>query len=458
MKSKSIVAVLFLLILAYSCTYTLSEVGAGVQPSSDDISVDTATINVTTENIFVESIYSRPDSFLLGSFADDKYGSLQAEILAQVQGPTGIGFSYPDNAEPDSALIKIYYSSWFGDSYSPMLVSIYEMKKKTFNFTDLYTTSINPSNFVDADASTLLATKIFAAKDASLMRDKANSVSFKVDSTFCKKRFYSNDPAVYLTDESFSSFFKGIYIKANYGVATMLNVRQIDLECYYHYKYLKNGKDTTVNNVQVFPANTEVRQVNRFVHPDTTAIKLKLALKDSVNYVSSPANIQTRVVLPLRSIKQKMLSKINGKQLTVNSAMLRVEATEIDASTLAKPLVDYMLLIKESEIESFFAKGELPSESNSAVLVPMTSELITNTTTYKKYYNFNLAGLISRELKSNPTPTDDINLRLIPVKVVLNSSGSVTQIKHQNIISAVTIRSGKNKKSPMRISMMFSGF
>jgi hypothetical protein len=462
MKSKSIVAVILLSILAYSCTDTLSGVGVGVQPSSDEILVDTATINVSTENIFVESIYSRPDSFLLGTFADDKYGITHAEILAQVKGPTGIGFSYPAGAQADSALINISYFSWFGDSYSPMLVNIYELKKKTFNYTQLYTTNINPSEYVDANASNLIASRIFTAKNSSTTRRSADpyTITLKVDPDFYINRFFKADSIAYKSDSLFSDFFKGMYIKAEYGVATMLKVRQIDLECYYHYTYKKEGQtaDTTVNLVQVFPANREVRQVNRFLHPDTAVIKQKLALNDELNYISSPANIQTRVVLPMKTINQKMLSRINGKQLTVNSAMLRVEATEIDDATLAKPLVDYMLLIKETEIESFFAKGELPSESNSAVLAPITSKLISNTTTYKKYYDFNLAGLISKERKLNPNPTGDINLRLIPVKVVLNASGSVAQIKHQNSLSAVTIRSGKNKLSPMRISMMFSGF
>lgn len=458
MKSTSFLFVIIISVFSYSCTDSLPEVGAGVQPSSDEIFVDTASVIVSTENIFVESIYSRPDSFLLGTFADDKYGVTHADILAQVQGPVGIGFSYPPDATADSALVRIYYKSWFGDSYSPMLVNIYEMKKKTFNYSELYPTNIDPNEYVDANSSTLLATRIFTAKDAATMREKANSMSFKVDDDFFKNRFYTNDPKVYLTDATFNEFFKGLYIKANYGVATMLSIGQIDLECYYHYKYNKNGKDTTINNVQVFPANKLVRQVNRFLHPDTTAVKQNLALNDGVNYISSPANIQTRVVLPLPLIKQKMDAKVNGKNLAVNSAMLRVEATEIDTSALAKPLVDYMLLIKETEMNDFFAKGQLPSSTNSAVLVPLTSELITNTTTYKKYYDFNLATLIAKEFKSNPNPTEDINLRLIPVKVTLNSSGAVTQVKHLNTISAVTIRSGKNKISPMRISMMFSGF
>jgi hypothetical protein len=118
-------------------------------------------------------------------------------------------------------------------------------------------------------------------------------------------------------------------------------VNQIDLYYYYHYTYVRKASDgsdstVTVNNVITFPANAEVRQVNRIQHPDRNEVVQSRA---EVNYVASPANINTRISLPFDKIAKQMKTSINNKYLSVNSALLKVEVTEQDEATIAVPLV-----------------------------------------------------------------------------------------------------------------------
>ncbi|MEI7504132.1 MAG: DUF4270 domain-containing protein [Paludibacter sp.] len=278
MKSHSII-LFFLSLLIFSCTDSLTNIGTGIQPTTDAITVGTDTFHVTTENVFVDYMYSKPDSFLLGTFYDEKYGTTQADILAQVKYP--LDFTYHAGAIPDSALVVLYYKSWFGDKYSPLDVNIYEMNKKTFDYSGLYPTNLDPSVYTDHDLyhpTNLLAHKIFSAKDATKKLTDTTSVIFKLDTAFVRK--FIKGASTYTSDFAFTNYFKGLYITANYGAATMLNIRQIDLEYYYHYTYTAPGtsKLDTVKNVVTFPANAEVRQVNRFLHPDKDLIKQKLGL------------------------------------------------------------------------------------------------------------------------------------------------------------------------------------
>ena len=456
MKSYSIILI-FLSLLVFSCTDSLTNIGAGIQPSSDAITVGTDTFHVTTENVFVDYMYSKPDSFLLGTFYDKTYGSTQADILAQVNCP--IDFTFHQGAIPDSAMVVLYYRSWFGDRYSPLDVNIYEMNKKTFNYSGLYPTNLDPSVYTDHDLynpTNLLAHKICTAKDASHKLLDSTALIFRLDKAFVDK--FIEGKLTYSSQSAFTNFFKGLYITANYGSSTMLNISRIDLEYYYHYTYIEpvTSKLDTVKNVLIFPANTEVRQVNRFFHPDIDNIKQKLALRDSVNYVSSPANIQTRVNLPMMRMQDRMKLIIGDKKRTLNSALLQVEATEVDDVTLALPLVQYMLLIKESALARFFNKNELPSDT-CAVLGTYSSSLITNTSLYNHFYNFNVAKLIANELRINSSPTNDLKMILVPVRVTADANGNVASVKQQYLMSAVTIKSGKNK-TPMRINMIYSGF
>jgi len=455
MKSQPVVLLFLMSFLTFSCTDNITDIGSKIQPLSDSITVGTDIFNVSTENVYVDYMYSRADSFLLGTFYNEKYGTTQADILAQLNCP--IGYVYPPNAVPDSALVILYYKSWFGDDYSPMDVNIYQMNKKTFNYSTPYPTNLNPDDYTDR--SIKLGQQIFTAKDATKTRTDSTSIIFKLSDDFVQK-FSNINPDTYSSESKFTNFFNGLFITANYGAATILNIRQIDLEYYFHYTIKKTGEDTLslVKNVLTFPANKEVRQVNRFLHPDLESIKQKLEQDSTVNYISSPANIQTRVNIPLNKMKQRMEVGINNKKLILNSALLRVEATEVDEATLAIPIVNSMLLIKESAIDDFFTKNQLPSDT-SAILATYTSSLVPySTTLYEDYYIFNLATLIANELKQNATPPENLKMRLVPVRVTTNSSGVVTAVKQQFLMSAVTVRSGKNTLSPMRIKVVYSGF
>jgi len=449
MKSHSIVLIILMSLLTYSCADDLTDIGTGIQPSEDKITLGTDTFHLTSDSYFVENMYLNSDSFLLGSFYDQKYGTTRADILAQVNCPEGTTF--PAGSKADSAKIVLYYRSWFGDSYSPIDVNIYEMNKKTFSYTERYPTNLDPSEY--SDRTVKLGQRIFTAKDASHKRKDSTSVTFKLSDEF-KLRFFNS--SFYTSSSVFTAFFGGMYITANYGASTMLNISNIDLLVYAHFT-TNNGKDTT-KMVIPFPANDEVRQVNRFEHPDRNTV---VKMRDSVNYVSSPANIYTHVNIPLKRMSDKINAKVPGKKMSMNSALLRIDATEVDLTALAQPIVGYMLLIKESAVHDFFAKNKLPSDT-CALLGSFTATQVKSTSVYEYFYTFNLASLVSNELKiaaqKNESPVDRMKMVLIPVRVKFDSKKNIVQVDQQFLLSAITIRSGKNAKNPMKIDMVYSGF
>ena len=163
MKSYQVILLILLSVLTFSCTEDLTNYGSGIQPESDGISIGTDTFHLTTETDSVEYIYSKPDSFLLGTFYNEKFGSTRADILAQVNCP--IDFKFPIHSVADSALVVLYYKSWFGDQYAPLDVNVYKMNKSTFNYTGLYPTNLDPTDYTDL--SVLLGHRIFTAKNAS---------------------------------------------------------------------------------------------------------------------------------------------------------------------------------------------------------------------------------------------------------------------------------------------------
>ncbi len=454
MKAYPVILLFLLSFFVYSCTDNITDIGKGVQPSSDQITIGTDTFHLSSKTIFVESIFSRPDSFLLGTFYDTKFGTTQADILAQVNCPEG--FKFPPNSVPDSAKIILYYTGCFGDTLSPLDLNIYEINKQTFTYTSFYPSNVNPSDYTDR--SLKLGERIIRAGAKTSV---PKTIEFKLKSDFIQRFF--NDTHFKSTDD-FLGFFKGMYITANFGASTLLNIGLINLRYYYHYNYqTKNiyGGDSTatVNDYLSFPANSEVRQVNRIQHPDRASV---IPQNSEVNYLASPANLQTQITLPLNNIKNRLNNGINDKKLTINSALLKVEVTNTEQDTVLHPIVKYVLLVKESAIDRFFNNKELPSDTCS-VLAQYYSTQIGTTGVYEQYYTFNVAKLIANELKNAPKNSSipPLNLRLIPVAVgttTTSTTTSITSVKQQYLMSAVTIRSGKNSSSPMKLNMVYSGF
>ena len=151
----------------------------------------------------------------------------------------------------------------------------------------------------------------------------------------------------------------------------------------------------------------------------------------------------------------------------MNNAILKVEVTEVADSTLEMPLVQYLLLIKEEAVQRFFDDNVLPTTKDTCALLGQVSASEIGTTgKYQYYYSYDLAALIANELKvaeeKGIAPAENLKLLLIPVNVTTttssNGSVSITAVKQQYKMSAVTIRSGKNQAHPMKINMVYSGF
>ena len=286
-----------------------------------------------------------------------------------------------------------------------------------------------------------------------------------MDDAFTKR--LSND-TYYSSTTAFTNFFKGLYITANFGAATLLNIgrQQLTLMYFYHYPAYKlkdiHGNDSTVmvSDYLTFPASKEVRQVNCIQHPDRSSV----VFSNQVNYISSPANLQTQVTLRLNDIRTKLNAGVSGKKLTINSALLRVDVTDTEQDTVLHPIVKYVLLVKESAIDRFFNNKELPSDTCS-VLAAYTTYLKTGSSTeYEHYYTFSVAKLIANELKmaKDKAIIEPLNLHLVPVAVgtTTSSSGtvSISSVKQQYLMGAVTVKSAQNTSSPMRLSVVYSGF
>ena len=456
-----------------ACKDDVANTGQSVLDPSDQVIVLADTFAFGSAIDSCEAIISQADSFLLGEI-ETNYGVLHASILTQLACPEG--YHYPEGfsiESVDSICLFMYYNSWLGDAKAPLAINAYLMDKQTFRYSGTYPTDLNISDYCTRDKSILVNHRIVVASE------KMDSVKTSSGSYAPMLRMRLNDDftnyfasiQTFDTQENFNNLFKGLLIETSFGSSTILNISDIALGVYYHFTYSKNGKDTTVNDMKAFYANSEVRTVNHLFYEDKQQLVETLQSdSDTYNYIVAPAGIYTRLRFPMAQIADTIMQKMVIpseqdpldfiiKRPYVNKAQVRVEVLNVFSGATAditrndwlQPATN-MLLIRESSMNRFFKNRELPTDT-CALLASLTqgTDSVGNTT---YYYSYDLSDFLTNQLRQESNDSI-LEMLLVPVTVQSTSSSVITGVRQQQTISATQIRSANNG---MKLELVYSGF
>jgi hypothetical protein len=455
MKKYFIYVIIAATAIVTSCKNDES-VGITIQPQEDEIIVDSDTFIIESENYYVPAISAQADSMILGEFYNETYGTTKAELLVQIAPP--IDYRFPEakyKPEPDSLVLMMYYNSWVGSAYAPLEFSIYEINKQPIDYNTQYLSNLNIGDFTDSTIlmGKRLMTSIDLSRADSLEEDTAIMpyVRYKFDQVQLE-RFFNMPQEVYKDEEAFLDEFKGLYITTRYGSSTLICFNQITMYLYYHYTYQTNGKDTVVNTSIIYPSNKEVRQLNKFTHPNIEEVT---ACNDSINFIKSAAGIYPKIRIPIGEMSKRIYSKMGDKQLNVNAAEIIIEDIKYDTTNtyLGKPF--YLLALTTDQFDDFLKYNTMPSATD-------TTAVIASYSTSHKGYKLDLAYFITKHLRNEIVEEDDvIEMILMPVLAETSTStetSTIANIKPLTQLAVSTIRSGKNEYSPMRLKILYNGF
>jgi hypothetical protein len=456
------------------CKDDITYVGSGLLDGGDSIVVLADTFPLTSEIMNSGAIVSNPDSVLLGELETD-FGTLKADVLTQLACPEG--YAYPENAEVDSIALFFRYASWVGDDASPMAINVYELDGDVLNYNRSYTTDIDLSRYCTKTKPILKNKRIIVAseKQDSVMDTNGNYVPMVKMMSDSTSDFFRRFAAIrqFGTQEEFNRQFKGIFIESEFGSSTMLNISDIAIAVYYHFSYDKAGRDTTVNDMKAFYANSEVRTINRIQYLDKDELIDNLASQPLHNYVISPAGVYTAISLPIKEMESTIYTNMvetvlpSGDMLYkrpyVNLAQLRVDVENVfTGSTTDRSRNDWlqpapaMMLIKRTAYENrFFEDSKLPEDTCAIVATLTQGTDSVGDPIY--YYSYDLATLLTHELRQDSVP-QSLEMLLIPVTVntsTLSNTTVISSVKQAQSVSATVIRSAQ---SGMALQLVYSGF
>ena len=444
-----------------ACKEDVANTGESVLDEDDAIIVLADTFSLVSAIDSCQAIISQADSFLLGEIETD-YGLLRASILTQLACPEG--YHYPEGFSVeavDSVCLFLSYASWVGDAKSPMAINAYLMDRGTFLFTGTYPTDLNISEYCSREKAILQNRRIVIASEKLDSVGNAQGtyvpmIRMRLNDDFTK---YFASIQSFESQEAFNEQFNGLLIETSFGSSTILNITDVALGVYYHFSYKKGDRDTVVNDMKAFYANSEVRTVNHLYYQDKKEwIEQLQKDSDTYNYIVAPAGVYTRMRFPMLQIADTIHAKVGEKRPYVNKAEVRVmvnnmftgTASEITRNDWLQP-ANYMLLIREESTERFFSHKELPTDT-CALLSQLTQGTDTlGNTIY--YYSYDMSDFMTNQLRQKTNDTI-LNMLLVPVSVEYTSS-AVSSVRQQQTMSATQISSAKNG---MKYELVYSGF
>ena len=470
MKRNYIIYILISCIALFSsCQNNMLNAGASSLDQQDEIRVMADTFLLSSALKECAAIRFTPDSFLLGE-CDTRFGTIKADILTQLACPLGNEYPYADQAQVDSVFLYLYFQNWYGDGLAPLGINVYELDVATLDYSSSYPSDTTLASFCSLSETSHIAERsriVYAGRptDSVLMSDDSymTCTRIRLSDDFAQRFFAIKD---FSSQEQFNQLFKGLYITTDFGGSTVLYVKQINMAVFYHFDSPHAEKqDSVINDVKIFYANSEVRQLNRYIYPYRDQMLEQLQQVTDTNYIISPANIYTSLSLRMDSIDMRMKEQLNDQddnyRIYVNRANLNIDVLYDANSTNLRDQwnlpAPYMLLIQEDQMDSFFANNELPSDT-SAILASLTSEVDT-LGNVSHYYSYDLSGFLTYQMRLDK-PVEEFRFLLVPVAVATESSSSsnILSVKPLQTITATHIRSSRNADEPMDIEMVYSGF
>lgn len=365
---------------AASCDDDTATLGSVVMPEGDNISTSQAVYKVSSRSVLIDSVLANTKTCFLGTIIDpETRAKTSCDFLAQFHMMENYRLPQKDKmikdaqglVVADSCDIRIYFDEYYGDSLTTMKLLVQELDTcRVMEENINYYTDLNPLDYVSA-SSQIKKVQTYSVRDLARPDSvEASSGTYYRSlvvrlpaeyGSFILNKYYENPNYFKNSYQFIHHVCPGFYFQTIGGVGSMINVEVSALNVYFKYKTkTAAGTDTIVDGMQRMAATEEVIQNTRIENkiPDEM-----LDSQSGYTYVKSPTGIYTEVKLPVDEI-------VGGEHYrdTINSAQItfrRFNHEIPNIYNLGAP--SDLLLVKKSDMFSYFEKEQLPSDGSSYI-------------------------------------------------------------------------------------------
>ncbi len=489
--------------LTASCSDDLSEVGASTRPSTDGITIRNTTYGVDLATVYRDSIYVRTGYPLLGTITDPSFGEISASYLAQFYAnketsinsydssdsltfdilrtslPKQLGYDWDDyhynsrfdslvGNRIDSMTIRIYYQSYYGDSLTPMQVSVYGLNPNV-NFETMPESEFYSNNDFSTlyDESNLLGRKAYTSANRELsdslrsVSDYMHYIEVKLDPSY-KDEFLSmavqaevardeDNPhhAEYVDifanqDSLRSRWLSGVCVKPTFGDGSLVKVYYTAIYLFYSsfHRYNEDGtllRNTTddadssyvTNHVKYIAVTPDVIQMSGLRFADGNK-ESRLADSEAA-YISSPQGYYATLDLPVGKVISTIMDDPlrNDSSYFLNAVNFYLKAYKPEGYMLSNTPAPTVLMVQQDSVDTFFEEGSLPNSATSCY-ASYTCDSVPNgkyndPTQGVYYYNFGNINTVFVGLAENDGWSKDGITTVAAWEQLLKDNGKLTQ-------------------------------
>ena len=484
MKCKLLATGIAALTFAFAaCDDTTDTIGTSLTADIDNLQVTVDTFGVASSTIISDSVLSRNITGYLGRVKDPLTGTIvngdfmvQFTTLTNFQMPERDSIASIKDGEiiADSCDIRLYYTSFFGDSLSQMKLTAYELKEPMREDTTYY------SNFSPFSARYI---RHFSNGDTGIRQNRSytladltendslrslsdysrnirirlnepytdkDGITYNNYGTYILRKYYAQEdnPVDFHNPYRFiHNIVPGFFIKMTGGIGSMAYIASSQLNIYIR---INNGETIQTASTS-FNSTEEVLQTTTFSNEKE---KFKQLSEDnSCTYLKTPAGLFTELELPVEKI-------YNGHENdSINTAKLTLRRiNDFVDQTYALGAPSYILMVPKDSLYTFFEHNKVANNKTSFI----ASCLNSNNVATGSYTFNNISNLISAMYRG-PRTENWNKVILVPVTVnYTTTSGGLTtlnKVTHDMSLSSTRLERGTNDdSSPIKLNVIYSKF
>lgn len=388
----------------------------------DSLYVECPKIAFTTE--YETAVDSRSTTNLLGRISVPEYGDLHCSFVSRMMSATSL--SMPEGSQVDSMklVLSVPRGQLTGDSLAPQQLRAYQLTKSlplditnTFDPTGYY----DPANPIGSRSYTLSA---LGMSDSIYSKLSYINIEIPMSKEMALKtaEAYEKTPEIFQWPQTFEQYFHGIYVEPSFGRGCVANISDANFLLFYSYKITTtdtNDKgeevettETKVGTAGLFQSSPIVLNSNNISYTPSTYLKGLAASGEAV--VTAPGGYRVRMTFPAKDLidiyrqSQSRLAVVSGLTFSIP-----VDEIENDYGLTPPP---YMLMVKTSKLNEFFAKNSLPDSKDSFYA--------TYSSSTKRYAFSSMRQYIIDLIEKETITDDDLDFTLVPVDLTLESNQS----------------------------------
>lgn len=442
----------------YSCSD--DTIGTSISDTKLEIVAD-SSFTVSGASVRNEKILTRTMTQLLGAIKAKNFGELSSDFVCQFLPASSLDTAGITAEMIDSIrlIMRIPIGGYTGDSVMPMRVNVYELDKQ---LTTPINSTFNPEGYYNE--SGLLGSSSYTAtigaspnlSESTISKSSYRTIVMTLPKELAVKMYkeYKENPATFQSAKAFQEFFPGIYATNSYGSGRIMKIDKTFMLVNYRSKQTtEEGNDTIIcDSASYATAAPEVISNNNIKLKVDENITAMINQGDAI--VQAPIGYEVKIKFPIEEIIAKYQSDSDYLRV-INSLYftLPVEELENDYSITPPP---YLLLIKSSEKDKFFADNKI---SNNDKNFYATYNASTKSYTFGNMRNY-LTGLIDADYDEIQDASDMV---LVPVDVTSETNSS-SYYYYYNTTTTVTSMTpavsgpmiGKLKLDEAKVTFIYS--